>query len=204
VSGAEALAYREGLGISPEWLATTANRRIREVEKWENDRIPVPEVVAALLYAVDDHYEDAVFEAFRMVVGDGGDAEATNDADTDTETDGTIHAEGNDVKTSDDDADQDDDADDDDEPPRVVHVLKYRTDEDLHTNDIKEMRGFTALMHAAQEFRIMRDLRSMGALVIVSYFQPDEYNKWLNGRPDSLLERSEWAKVASDKSLHKS
>lgn len=202
MTGAEAITYREGLGISQEWLAATANRRSREVEKWENDRIPVPEDVAELLYDIDDNYEGTAMLTFGMFCHDDEDDEDIevkndeNETSRDKDDDDDDDSDNND--DNDDDKDDDHDADDD-ETPEILHALRYRTDADLHTNDIPELQIFTASMHNARLFRVLSEMRSVGIDTIVSYFEPDTYNNWLDGRPDSLSERSEWAGIAADK-----
>jgi transcriptional regulator with XRE-family HTH domain len=78
-----------------------------------------------------------------------------------------------------------------------ITLVRYRTDADLWRFR-PDMKPFPATTHAAMLSRLRRALWSRNIQSIIEFMEPDEYLAWLDGRPDTELERAAWAATLQD------
>lgn len=76
--------------------------------------------------------------------------------------------------------------------PSEMVLIRYRTQDDLWRYQ-PDMRPLPETTHTAMLVRLWNWLKERGVPVKITYMNPDQYEKWLNGRTDTPDLRAMWA-----------
>ncbi|MDK2126243.1 Aca2/YdiL-like domain-containing protein [Parachitinimonas caeni] len=82
--------------------------------------------------------------------------------------------------------------------PAQITLVRYRTDAALWQFR-PDMKPLPATTHAAMLSRLRRALWSRGIPTVIQYMEPEEYETWLAGRPDTEVERAAWAATLQER-----
>lgn len=78
--------------------------------------------------------------------------------------------------------------------PGQIDLIRYRTDADLWRY-MPDFSPLPATAHGMLLSRLMRELEPLKTAIRITYMQPDVYDSWLDGRPDSSAMRAQWASL---------
>lgn len=78
--------------------------------------------------------------------------------------------------------------------PDSIALIRYRTDEDLWHYD-PAFQPLPVTVHAAMLSRARIALADLHVRTWIIYLDRDGYEKWLDGRADSTVRRTEWASL---------